>query len=81
MTAAAATLSWSWVVAVLAIAAGSSLIVRWLVLRFIRSKRRTDGPEEVLVVCNDCRELIPANRYNCAACGWPHVPEKNQESE
>jgi hypothetical protein len=56
------------------------VVVASLGVRHRMTRRRKHFTEEA-IRCGQCRQLIPPEKYNCLACGWPNVPEKDEESQ
>jgi len=44
-----------------------------------RIRRRKKSSTNQAIRCGRCQHLIPPDKYNCASCGWPHVPERDEE--
>ena len=62
--------------------AGIAVVLLLMVSASRRMRRKKpQNPANDQVVCHDCHLLIPDDRYNCAACGWPHVPERESHSK
>jgi len=43
-----------------------------------RMRRRRKSSTDQAIRCGRCQQLIPPEKYNCASCGWPHVPERDE---
>jgi len=54
------------------------VVVASLSLRGQRRRRKKFSTDQA-IRCGRCQQLIPPDKYNCASCGWPHVPERNEE--
>jgi hypothetical protein len=56
------------------------VVVAALGVRHRMMRRRKHFTEEA-IRCGQCQQLIPPEKFNCLACGWPNVPEKDEESQ
>jgi len=44
-----------------------------------RMRRRRKSSRDQAIRCGRCQHPIPPDKYNCVSCGWPHVPERDEE--